>query len=292
MVVYLDLAFLLNALADGLALYITARVAGLSLPIRKLIPAAALGGLYGAVCLLPGMTAAGGFFPQMAAAAGLVWFAFGGGVDFLRRFLLFFIVSCTMSGALMALPRLMESGVGWKFLRSLNWKVFFLVGGLCWFLLSVVFRGGAKHAVAGELCRGSIELRGRAAEFTALLDTGHTLTDGIGGRPVLILELSALRELWTPAEWEALRSLPMLGPAACLTRMAGIAPGVFRLLPYRAVGVSAGMLLCFRAQRLVLDGRDCGVVTVAVSPTPVSDVGGYSALWGGEIKKGEEHNAA
>lgn len=292
MVVYLDLVFLLNVLADGLALYITARVAGLSIHMKRLIPAALLGGLYAVVCLLPGLAAVGGFFPQMAAAAGLVGFSFGRGRDFLRRFLLFFIISCTMSGALMAVPRFLRSSSGLEILRSLNWKVFFLVGILCYVLLSVIFRGGAKHAVAGELRRGRIERRGRVIEFTALLDTGHTLTDGAGGRPVLILELSALRELWTDAEWAVLSRLPLLGPSECLMRLAAMDPGAFRLLPYRAVGVSAGMLLCFRAERMVLDGRDYGAVTVAVSPTAVSDGGGYTALWGGEMKKGEEHHAA
>ena len=55
----------------------------------------------------------------------------------------------------------------------------------------------------------------------------------------------------------------------------------FRLLPYEAVGVSGGLLLCFRADRVSVDGRELGPMTVALSPTPVSG-GGCTALWGGE----------
>ena len=41
--------------------------------------------------------------------------------------------------------------------------------------------------------------------------------------------------------------------------------------------------------RVELDGRQMGALTVALSPTEVSDGGGYHALWGGER---EEGNAA
>ena len=53
MVVYLDLAFFLNSAADALALYVTARLAGLPVRRLRILAAAVLGGAYGAACLLP-----------------------------------------------------------------------------------------------------------------------------------------------------------------------------------------------------------------------------------------------
>ena len=219
MVVYVDIAFLLNCLTDGAALYVTGRLSGL--PVRKLrlLAAALLGGTYGALCVLPGW---GGlaFFPfQAAVAAGLVWLAFGKRGAFLRQLLLFFILSCALGGALVggqtlvAGGRLLESGDG---LARLDWRVFFLAGGICFIVLSVAFRGGARHAVAGELCQCVLERRGRRAAFTALLDTGHTLTDGLTGRPVLTAHWAALEPLWTAEEREALSCLERDGGAACL----------------------------------------------------------------------------
>ena len=64
----------------------------------------------------------------------------------------------------------------------------------------------------------------------------------------------------------------------------------FRLLPYRAVGVSSGMLLCFTADNVRIGDTDYGPITVALSPTPVSDGGGYTALWG--ASKGRTGHAA
>lgn len=286
MAVYVDLVFLFNCLADAAALYITARLSGLPVRRRRILAAALAGGTYGALCALPGLAPAASPLPQMAAAAGLVWLCFGRRRDFLRQLLLFFLLSCTMGGALVAACRLAEEG---DVLSRLDWRVFFLAGGTCFAVLSVVFRGDARHAVAGQLCRWEIGRRGRQARFTALLDTGHTLSDPCTGRPVLTAHWEALEPLWTDREREALSRLEAEGAAAVLSRLG---PGSgFRVLPYRAVGVRSGLLLCFRADRARADGRELGEITVALSPGAVSE-GGAAALWGGETgKEGGGHAA-
>ena len=54
----------------------------------------------------------------------------------------------------------------------------------------------------------------------------------------------------------------------------------WRLLPYRAVGIPWALLLAVRVDRAQVDGEDYGPILVALSPTPVSDGGGYNALIG------------
>ena len=286
MVVYLDTIFLLNSAADAAALYAAARLSGLPVSGRRLAAAALLGGTYGALCALPGWGALASFPAQACAAAALVRLAFGRREGFLRRVLLFYLLSCSLAGALVAGARLLrERGAA---LAGLDWRIFFLAGGGCFLLLTVVFRGGARHTAAGQLRRCRICRRGREAELTALLDTGCTLTDGLSGAPVLTVHWAALEPLWTPEEHSVLSCLEREGAARCLERLGG----GFRLLPYRAVGVRSGLLLCFKADGAELEGRSLGPVTVALSPTPVSDGGGYAALWGGDAGKGAESYAA
>jgi stage II sporulation protein GA (sporulation sigma-E factor processing peptidase) len=273
MVVYLDLAVFVNTLADGLALFVTARVSGRSVRWRRLLLAALLGGVYGGACQLPGLALLGALPVQLAVAAGLTLLGLGRDQAFLRYLLLFWLISCALAGAALTMAG-----------AELNWGAFFLAGVGCYLLLSVIFRGGARHAVSGQLRRGWVELGGQRAEFTALLDTGSTLTHG--GEPVLVVEQSQLSPLWTEGEGEALHNLAGRGAAACLADLSADVCR-FRLLPYRAVGVSEGLLLCFRSDRGTLAGRDLGPVTVAISPTPVSDTGGYNALWGGEEGENE-----
>lgn len=286
MVVYLDMAFLLNCLADAAALYVTGRLAGLPLEKKRLLAAASLGGTYGAVCALPGLEIASSLLPQVIAAAAMVRLAFGRREAFLRHLLLFFVLSCALAGAMVALARIIHEGGG--ILAALNWKVFLLAGGTCFVILSVVFRGGARHGAGGQLCRCTLTRQGRTASVTVLLDTGNTLTDAFSGAPVLTVHWEALDALWSPEEKLILSRLETAGAARTLEKLRT----GFRLLPYQAVGVRSGLLLCFRAERASMDGQDLGSVTVALSPTPVSDGGGYVGLWGGGSGKGVRGYAA
>ena len=60
--IYLDLAVLLNFLVDGLLLLGTNRLAGHPPQWRRCALAAAVGAIYGGVCLLPGLRFAAGLF--------------------------------------------------------------------------------------------------------------------------------------------------------------------------------------------------------------------------------------
>ena len=291
MVVYLDLTFLLNAMADALALYATGRLAGLQIRRNRILLCTLLGGLYGVLCQLPRLAVIGGILPQTILSACLVYWTFGRGEGFLRRLLLFLMVACMLGGTMVAAGQMIFDGKVLNHLHRLNWKVFLLVTILCYILLSLIFCGSARHIAAAELRRGWIALGNKKAEIVTLLDTGHTLRDTISGRPVLIAEVGSLRKLWSEEEWGVLRNIEVTGAPFCAERLAECAPGRFRLLPYRAVGVGEGLLLCFRADEAALAGKSLGEVTVAISPTPISDGGGYNSLWNFSREE-ESHYAA
>ena len=109
-VLYPDLAFLLNSLTDLLALSATAKLAGLPFRWHRLLGAAALGGVYGVLCLLTSLAFAGGFLPQAGTAMALVWIAFRRKDTFLRQLLLFWLLSCAMGGIIMALTQFLQNG--------------------------------------------------------------------------------------------------------------------------------------------------------------------------------------
>lgn len=285
MVVYLDLVFILNSLSDALALYVTARLSGLYLRTKQFLASAVLGGMYGALCLLPQFKIFDGFVSQMILAFLLVHLTFGKQESIFRIFVLFLILSCTLGGAITAVSQYMYTNGVKNSLQTLDWKVFFLVGIICYFFLSVVFRSSAKHAVSGQICRVSVLLRGQRVSFDALLDTGHTLCDPITGSPVLTVWCKALESLWLEEERKILVQLEKQGSLWCAEQIYALLPGKFRLLPYCAVGVHHAMLLTFRADDVTVNGERLGSIAVALSATPVSDGGGYSALWGGERKE-------
>ena len=283
MVIYIDLVFALNSLADGLALYVTACLSGSSFRWIRLITSAFLGGVYGAACRLPPLTMLGNVFVRAAVAFLLVRIVFCNRELLLRYYALFFVLSCTLGGTLFAFAQFSaEYGIE-KSLKQLDWKVFLLAGVMCWLCMSLIFRRGIQHEIKSQVLRGSLKLNERIVCFNALYDTGHTLSDPFTGEQVMTVWCKAIWELFDEDEKQILSFLESDGGVGCAQRLSAIAPGRYRLIPYRCVGVKMGMLLAFRTDIATLDDRELGPITIALSPTPVSDGGGYAALWGGDF---------
>ena len=283
MVIYLDLVFFLNSLADAFALYVTSRLSGISLRTNRVILASVLGGIYGVICSVPLFCFMRDFVPQILVAAFLVWVVFGLRAIYVRLCLLFFVLSCAMGGVLIAFAQsCTRYGVS-NSLSNLNWKVFFLVGGLCYFFLSIVFRGSARHIVSGEISKGFLWHNGHKIPLNVLFDTGHTLRDPYTGNPVMTIWVDATRELWSDEEWSILEKLGDVEVTGCLEKLTKISSGRFWIIPYRAVGTRNGALLCFSAEQVVIGKKSLGKITVALSGTSLSDGGSCNALWNGEI---------
>ncbi len=274
-VVYIDLLFLLNLIANYLLLLAAGRMAGAALPRWRLGLGAAAGALYAALVFVPGMLWLARWPCKLAAGVLMSLIAYGGERRLLRVTVLFFGASAALAGAVLGLellgsvPLTLENGV---FYTPLDTRLLLLVFVACYFVLSLFFRRVGRHG--GELVRLKLEFDMGAAEMTALRDTGHTLTDPADDRPVVV------------ADWRALeRVLPgwadPADPVGSVERCHAAGSRQARLVPYRAVGVESGMLLALRARQVTADGKALGRLLVALSPTAVDDGGGYQALIGG-----------
>lgn len=295
-VVYVDSVFLLNGLMDYLLLRCTARLAGIPAHRWRLLLAAALGGAYAVAVFLPGCGFLSALPVKLAAGAGLALAAFGGERRLLRLTLLFFAASCGFAGCVLALGLLAGTNpvVNGVFYTSIDAKVLMISTAAAYAVLSVVFRHGARHS-GQELRTVRLALNGREAAFTALHDSGNTLCDPLTGRQVLVVWAGALEPLWPPELRGLLTPEALRQPVTALERLHQTAPEAgraFRLLPYRAVGVSDGMLLAVRCDWMELDGERYPGQVAALSATEVSDGGGYAALWGGEERKGARRHEA
>ena len=282
-VIYVDTLFLLNAVVDYLLLLASARLAGD--PPRRLRFAlgAVLGGLYAVAIFLPGCSFLSHPLCRAASALLMMVAAYGGSRRLLRQGILFVALTCAFGGGVVAIGLMGGTGLslgGGVFYSPMDLKMVLLSAAVCYLVVTMVFRRLGRHtASGGELARAVLRLGERRVEFTALVDTGNTLTDPVSGRGVMVAEGEAARDLF-PRDHRPDRQ-DFTDPAGAVERLGtGVWRGRFRLLPYRAVGVDRGLLLAVRADSLELDGSEKGPVLVALSPTPVSDGGGYRALIG------------
>ncbi len=282
-VIYVDTLFLLNAAIDYLLLLAAARLAGEPLRRFRFFLGAVLGGMYAVGIFLPGCAFLSHPVCRLASAALMLVTAYGGSRRLLRQGILFFALTCGFGGVVVAIglmggtARSLGAGV---FYSAMDLKVVLLSASICYLVVTLVFRHLGRHTAAtGELVPVQLTLNGRSVGFTALVDTGNTLTDPVSGRGVMVAEGEVVQPLF-PKEHRP-------GPSDLLDPPEGMAHlgtgdwrGRFRLLPYRSVGVDRGLLLAVRVDSLVLGGRGRGPALVALSPTPVSDGGGYRALIG------------
>lgn len=287
MVVYLDRVFLLNLLLDYLLLLAAAQLSGRTLHRLRLLACAAGGGAYAVLTFLPGC----GFLRmplcQLAVGSIIALCAYGGRG---RPALLFLLLSGGLAGFVLALGLWAGSPTGLLgrvYRGEVSWPL--LLGAALGFyvLLRLLLGQGARHG-GGELLKITISVCGRKQTVTALHDTGNTLRDPVSGRPALVLERNAAEELWPPEVAAVLASpLPPEEKMARLHRQG--AAVTFSLLPFRSVGTPAGLLLAARSDYIEINGRRYPRTPVALSEHPVSDGGGYHALWGdpeGEEVKG------
>ena len=263
-VLYLDLWFGLNLLCDYLLCLLTARAAGLCLKRPRYALAALLGAAYACAAYLPGLALLSLPGWKLLCGALMGWIAFGAEARPLRCILLFFAVSASFGGALLALS-------GGRPLR-LSLRALVLSFLLCYGIGTLLFR---FHALLRDRQTSAVQVTqgGRRADFRALLDTGNCLRDPLSGEKVLIASPNALRGILgeNTSLFEKLGPLELIALSAQIPELSGR----LRLLPYSAVG-GKGLLPVFRPEGLSIDGQERRDYLIAVSPQTAGE--GFEAI--------------
>ena len=258
-IIYLDLHFLLNLLADYLVVLSAARVCSLRLKRIRYLISALVGAAYSVLVLLPGFEFFANTLSKFCCALLMAYIAYGSEREPLRCFGVFLGISALFGGLV------------WAAGGSLPIKELVCCFALSYALLSFFFKDRASLPLKKRL-EVELELGGKTAKFLALADTGNSLTDPLSGSNVMIVCPQVLKPLFP--ETATLLNLP----ATELLEISGQIPdlkGRFRLLPYSVVG-SHGLLAVFKADKIKLDGKEENELLVALSPSAAGD--GFDAI--------------
>lgn len=254
MTAYIEMVVILNFVVDFLLLIAAQRFGDSQIRWNRTILASCIGGLYGGICLLPGMNFMGSALWRCVCLCGICWIAFGYGRRTVRLSAIFLLLSMAMGGLAMGIG----FGEGGRILASIV------------IVMIVCFLGGQKGSndlyLPVELIHG-----GKRICFTALKDTGNRLTDPITGRPVLVVGSEIARQLTGLSQEELQHPTETLLEAK--------QPGL-RLVPFQSVGVSNGLLLGMRISHVKIGGQRENVL-VAFSPNHLSRENHFQALTGG-----------
>ena len=250
--VYVDLVMVLNFLVDFLLILGANSLSGFPPGYGRAVLAAAVGGIYGGVCLLPGFSFLGNSFWRLVFLGVMAVAAFGFDRSALRRGVLFAVLSMALGGIALGLN---QKGTAALIAAAAALSLLCAVG----------FRTNAPGRKYGRV---ELRLGNRKRAVTALHDTGNTLRDPVSGAPVLVVGADVAWDLLglTPAQ--------LATPIETMLQVPGL-----RLVPYRSVGQPGGMLLAVKMDEVRLDGKkwDC---IVAFAPQNLGN-DGYEALAGG-----------
>lgn len=272
-IVYIDSLFLLNFIIDYLLLLATGKICVLPLRRWRLALGAVSGAAYAALAvLLPRFFALATV--KLLAGCALPLIAFGPRRRTIRAGAVFFAVSAAFGGAVYAACSLGGTTPRAGLYIPVSMRVLLLSFALCYGAFTLIFRRSGRR---GEQTLRSVRvtLAGRAAEFTALVDTGNELCDPVTGEGVLVAEAGALSPLLDAGGAALLQADPL--DAFTLLSQRPELRGRLRLLPCSCVTGPGSLLLAFRPDEVHVDGRKCGLC-VAVSRAALSSEGIYQAL--------------
>lgn len=270
-IIYLDILIAVNLVIDYLLLSATSRILRLTPKRWRLL----LGGSVGAVsaCLIFLTTA-----PIMlivilhflsACILIRIAFPFSNVSVFLKRVLVFYVISALFSGGVSALWSLTKSeafyaynGVVYFDISPLVLTAFAVVTYAILCLYEYITRKRMPHGISFLL---RIDDGHGVCECRALYDTGMHLTEPFSGRPVVIVEEAVL----TPYLSDVRRM-----------RM--------RVVPYRSLGTD-GLLPAFVPRFLTIEGKDRRSKDISGTYVALSkglDRGEYQALIGSDVMEG------
>lgn len=273
-VVYIDLLILLNLTANYLLLLGAGRVSGAVLRRWRIALGAGTGAVYAALIFLPGLSWLSAWPCRLGTGILMALIAYGGERGLLRVLLAFFGASAVLAGLVMGAELLGSSALtvrGGVLYSAVDLRLLLVLLILCYFLLTLTLRlrSGRGDRALAEL---TIQAAGVRTVLTALVDTGHTLTDPETNRPVVVAAAECFPHL-LPSGADPAR------PVDALRRCRADGIGA-RLISYRAVGIECGLLLAVRADDVLIGSRDLGGLLVALSPTGFRSLE-YQALIGG-----------
>ena len=249
---YLDVLWFLNFAVDLLLLIATNRLSGFPTCAWRTVLAAMMGGVYGSVCVLPELHFLAGTGWRVVFLLMMGVLAFGANKDAIRRCVLFTLLSMALGGIAL--------GIGKNGLISVL---------LCAVSVCVMCMFGLRGRLGRRFLPVEIQHNGKHHRFTALIDTGNTLSDPITGQQALVVSCELGHRLLGE------ENIEFSDPVATIERIEG-----GRLLPYHTVGKTGG-LMAAKYFRNVTIGRWHGSCLVAFSPENLGRGEAYEALTGG-----------
>lgn len=275
---YQDAAFWLqNLILDGWLLWTVGRLMRLPLRSGRLLATSAMGALYASLSLTVWSVLAG---PGMKVLLGIGLLLLAFGPQAWRRLLAglgillaaAFVLGGTALGLLSLVAGRLAPGGPLPLLLSEGASLV-----VCTLAVLALERLLGRHTLRERMTEVRIRMGGGTCQVRALVDSGHSLSDPLTRRPVVVVEGKALRSLLPDAVLQA-----MADPASLSLEAGSGWERRLRVVPFHALGQGGGgLLLAFEPDALQVVEGDQEVpvdALVGLSPWSLRGTRGAQAL--------------
>lgn len=267
MVVYADVLVLLNFYIDYFLILATEKLCRSGAKVWRRLFGAIVSSLFSLVIFLPEMSPIVSLSVKIFCSAITVITVFGFKTvrDYLWRMFVFFSVSYSFAGCMLALSTLFSVSdiVVANSAFYCNISPLLLLGATTVFylLIKLYLFISRRNRPSQQYVSLKFSYSGASANVKALVDTGNSLRDGISGAPVIVISKALAERLLGKHTVESAISFDVGEDT-----LSG-----FRLIPFSTVGKS-GVLVAFKPDKVFIDGQKYSDnVYIAISPTLLCD---------------------
>jgi len=292
MVVYADLLFFENLLANCFILKLTSMMSGLPAKLWRIVLSSSAGALYAVFAVIMWSNPLIASLPVkilFSMLMVLIAFRVKSTADLLRRWGIMLLTAFMLGGCTYAISGLFGGSMltygGLMYLSPQGvLKAFLFAAGICVMLVRPIGRILSGKAVReGNIVLVNVTLGKRSARFNALIDTGNSLIDPLTGYPVIIVEAESVKNIVPPEIYDFFLSNgapdremgPDINPL-WKSRM--------HLIPFKSIGRENGILAGFRPDAIrVLHGnsfKEIKNAIIGICGIKLSSNSRYTALLG------------
>ena len=276
--IYADILFLINFIVNYLILFTTGRISSAPLRRTRLFCASSVGAVYGVAVFFPGLSFLATFASKTIVSVLIVFTSFGK-KELLKNTLIFLAVSLGFAGTVFAATLLglgdfceINNGICYLHVSA---PVLIISSVVAYIFLSAVFNRHASHSLHKI---SKVRIRSNTSEIilSALHDTGNSLRDPSTNAPIIISDYASLCAILPQGAREILDEAAPSAYPLSLDKLTQY--GTFKLIPYKTVNTSFALMLTYLPDEITVDGHIVKNALVAISSSPVSDGGAYTAI--------------
>lgn len=264
-ILYLDVLFLVNLTMDFVLIWATTKLTGFATSFKRIFVAACTGALYSVAVYFPTLhTSLSSLLVKIAFSILMIYIAFYplSFKKMIQALTYFYFIIFAVGGAMLAAVYLMKTEntvqaiVSGKFIilepLGYNWILAAVVTAV------IIGRYGTKLIIKNFIksilyvpviiCLGE-----ERVALKTLVDTGNQLTDPITGKPVMIVELDALKGIIPKKAFEELRNNDDFDVNSIITCLSETyLASRLRVIPFNSIGEQKGMLVGIRPDAVII----------------------------------------